>query len=109
VRKTMLNVFPSLESKNIDYAWSGSVAVTVNRMPHLGRLKPNVFFAHGFSGHGIALASLAGTLMAEAIDGTASRFDVFNKIKIPTFPGGTMLRWPGFYLGMIYFSIRDRL
>ena len=109
VRKTMLNVFPNLESKNIDYAWSGSVAVTVNRMPHLGRLKPNVFFAHGFSGHGIALASLAGTLIAEAIDGTASRFDVFSKIKIPTFPGGTMLRWPGFYLGMMYFSLRDRL
>ncbi|HJL81390.1 MAG TPA: FAD-binding oxidoreductase [Gammaproteobacteria bacterium] len=109
VRKTMLNVFPSLESKIIDYAWSGSVAVTVNRMPHLGRLKPNVFFAHGFSGHGIALASLAGTLIAEAIDGTVSRFDVFSKIKIPTFPGGTMLRWPGFYLGMIYSSIRDRL
>ena len=109
VRATMLEVYPKLAQKRIDYAWGGALAVTVNRMSHLGRLRPNVFFAHGFSGHGIALASLAGTVMAEAISGTLDRLDIFSKIKIPTFPGGTLLRWPGFYLGMLYYSIRDRL
>ena len=109
VRETMLEVYPELAQKKIDYAWGGSIAVTVNRMSHLGKLEPNVFFAHGFSGHGIALASLAGTVMAEAISGTLDRLDIFSKIKIPTFPGGTLLRWPGFYLGMLYYSIRDRL
>jgi len=48
-------------------------------------------------------------VMAEAISGTLDRLDIFSKIKIPTFPGGTLLRWPGFYLGMLYYSIRDRL
>ena len=109
VRKTMLDVFPNLKKTKIDYAWGGTIAVTANRMPHLGRLDSNVYFAHGFSGHGIAMASLAGTVLAEAIDGSTGRLDVFNKVKIPTFPGGTFLRWPGFYLGMIYYSIKDRL
>ena len=109
VRKTMLDVFPNLKQTKIDYAWGGTIAVTVNRMPHLGRLDSNVYFAQGFSGHGIAMASLAGTVLAEAIDGSTGRLDVFNKVKIPTFPGGTFLRWPGFYLGMIYYSIKDRL
>ncbi|GIT34055.1 MAG: hypothetical protein Ct9H300mP4_03740 [Gammaproteobacteria bacterium] len=40
--------------------------------------------------------------MAEAISGTLDRLDIFSKIKIPTFPGGTLLRWPGFYLGMLF-------
>ena len=73
------------------------------------RTKSGVYFSHGFSGHGVAMASLAGTIMAEAIDGLSKRFDVFNEVKIHTYPGGTLLRWPGFYLGMLYFSLRDRL
>ena len=83
--------------------------MTVNRMPHIGKLDSGVYFSHGFSGHGIALASLAGTIMAEAIDGFSKRFDVFNEVKIHTYPGGTLLRWPGFYLGMLYYSLKDRL
>ena len=80
VRETMLEVYPELAQKRIDYAWGGSIAVTVNRMSHLGKLEPNVFFAHGFSGHGIALASLAGTVMAEAINGTLDRLDIFSTV-----------------------------
>jgi gamma-glutamylputrescine oxidase len=109
VRNTMLDVFPKLEKKKIDFAWGGTIAVTVNRMPHIGKLDSGVYFSHGFSGHGVAMASLAGTIMAEAIDGLSKRFDVFNEVKIHTYPGGTLLRWPGFYLGMLYFSLRDRL
>ena len=109
VRKTMLEVYPHLHDKTIDYAWGGRIGVTVNRMPHVGRLDSNVYFAHGYSGHGVAMASLAGTVLAEAIDGTVSNLDIFSKIKIPTFPGGTLLRWPGFYLGMLYYALRDRL
>ena len=109
VRKTMLDVFPKLENKKIDFAWGGTIAVTVNRMPHIGKLDSGIYFSHGFSGHGIAMASLAGTIMAEAIDGFSKRFDVFNEVKIHTYPGGTLLRWPGFYLGMLYYSLKDRL
>ena len=78
-------------------------------MPHIGRLEKNIYFSQGYSGHGVALASLAGTIIAEAIDGEATKMDIFGKVKIPAYPGGTLLRWPGFYLGMLYYSLRDRL
>jgi gamma-glutamylputrescine oxidase len=109
VRPYMLKLFPQLKDVAIDYAWGGTLAVTVNRLPHFGRLEPNVFFAQGYSGHGISTATFAGKVIAEAITGMASRFDVFADLPIRTFPGGTLLRYPGMVLGMLYYTIRDRI
>ncbi len=109
VRKYMLRVYPQLEKTRIDYAWGGTLAITVNRMPDFGRLSSNVYYAQGFSGHGVAMASLAGQVIAEAVAGTAERFDVFARIPTRRFPGGTLLRWPGLVLGMLYYALRDKL
>ena len=109
VRPYMLRIFPQLEDAAIEYDWGGTLSVTVNRMPHFGRLRPNLYFAHGYSGHGISTANFAGKIIAEAIAGTADRFDVMADIPIHTFPGGTLLRYPGMVLGMLYFSLKDRL
>ena len=109
VRPSMLELFPQLDDVAIDYAWGGTLSVTVNRLPHVGRLQPNLFFGQGYSGHGIATASFAGKLIAEAIAGMAERFDVFAKLPMRTFPGGTLLRYPGMVLGMLYYSMKDRL
>jgi len=108
VRPKMLNLFPQLRDIKIDYAWGGTLSVTVNRLPHVGRLEPNVYFGQGYSGHGISTATFAGKVIAEAIAGVAGRFDVFARLPIHTFPGGTMLRYPGMVLGMLYYTIRDR-
>ena len=86
-RARMLRVFPQLADVRIDYAWGGEVDITLNRAPHFGRLAPNVYFLQGFSGHGIALTGIAGKLVAEAIGGTAARFDVFARIPHAQFPG----------------------
>ncbi|MCP3688304.1 MAG: FAD-binding oxidoreductase, partial [Gammaproteobacteria bacterium] len=65
VRKPMLEVYPGLADKRIDYAWGGTLAVTLNRMPHFGRLNnSNIYFAQGYSGHGVAMATLGGKIMA---------------------------------------------
>jgi len=109
VRPSMLELFPQLGDVAIDYAWGGTLSVTVNRLPHVGRLQPNLFFGQGYSGHGISTASFAGKLIAEAIAGMAERFDVFAKLPMRTFPGGTLLRYPGMVLGMLYYSMKDRL
>jgi gamma-glutamylputrescine oxidase len=109
VRPYMLELFPQLSNVRIDYAWGGTLSVTVKRFPQFGRLKPNLFFAHGYSGHGVSIANVAGKLIAEAIAGTAQRFDVMASIKALPFPGGTLLRYPGMVLGMMYYSLKDRL
>ena len=108
-RARMLNVFPQLEGVRIDYAWGGHVDITLNRAPHFGRLAPNVYFLQGFSGHGIALTGIAGKLVADAIRGTADRFDVFARIPHGNFPGGGALRRPALVLAMLWYRLRDLL
>jgi len=108
-RARMLRVFPQLADVRIDYAWGGHVDITLNRAPHFGRLAPNVYFLQGFSGHGIALTGIAGKLVAEAIHGTAARFDVFARIPHGNFPGGAALRRPALVLAMLWYRLRDLL
>lgn len=109
VRKPMLEIFPQLKDARIDYGWGGTLAITAKRMPFFQRVAPNVLSASGYSGHGVAMATLAGQILAETIDGTAGRFDVFSKMKIPAFPGGDRLRAPLLVLAMTWYSLRDRL
>jgi gamma-glutamylputrescine oxidase len=109
VRPHMLKLFPQLRDVAIDYGWGGTLSVTVNRLPHVGKLQPNVFFAQGYSGHGISTANFAGKVIAEAVTGTADRFDVFANLPNHTFPGGTLLRYPGMVLAMLYYTIKDRI
>jgi gamma-glutamylputrescine oxidase len=108
-RARMLRVFPQLNDVRIDYSWGGEVDITLNRAPHFGRLAPNVYFLQGFSGHGIALTGIAGKLVAEAIGGTAGRFDVFARIPHGNFPGGAALRRPGLVLAMLWYRMKDML
>lgn len=109
VRPYLLRVFPQLADVPLEYAWGGALGISRTRLPHLGRLAPNLFFAQGYSGHGISIASLAGRLIAEAVAGQAERFDVLATLPAPRWPGGTLLRWPLLVLGMLYYSLRDRL
>jgi gamma-glutamylputrescine oxidase len=108
-RARMLRVFPQLADARIEYSWGGFVDITMNRAPHFGRLAPNVYFLQGFSGHGIVLTGIAGKLVAEAVAGTAERFDVFARIRHRTFPGGRWLRRPALVLAMLYYRLRDLL
>ncbi|WP_413875883.1 NAD(P)/FAD-dependent oxidoreductase [Albidovulum sp.] len=109
VRKPMLEIFPQLADTRITHAWGGTLGITLNRMPHFERLKGNILTASGYSGHGVALATLGGKLAAEAIAGQAERFDLMARIPTRPFPGGTALRWPLLVLAMAWFSLRDRL
>lgn len=108
VRQHMLEVYPQLADVKIDYAWGGTLAITMRRMPSFGRSGANVYWAQGYSGHGIAMANMGGKLIAEAIAGQASRFDLFANIRHIPFPGGRWLRWPGLVAGMLYYSLLDK-
>ncbi len=109
VRPNIERVFPQLKGVAIDHAWGGRLAITMPRLPHLGRLQPNAYFAQGYSGQGVAIATLAGKLIAEAIQGQAARFDVYDSLKIPALPGGTLFRKPLLALALTWYALRDRL
>jgi gamma-glutamylputrescine oxidase len=109
MRKRVVRVFPALADVRVDYTWGGYLDITMSRAPDFGRLAPNVYYLQGFSGHGMALTGLAGKLVAEAVSGTAERFDVFARIPHRDFPGGPLLRRPSLVLAMLYYRLRDLL
>jgi len=109
VSKPMLRVFPHLRDVPLDYAWGGTLAITMKRMPYLARLAPNMLSASGYSGHGVGTAVHAGKLMAQAIQGQAEGFDLMASVPAPRFPGGAGLRSPLLALAMTWFAMRDRL
>jgi len=109
VRKPMAQIYPQLAGVQIDYAWGGTLGITMNRMPHFARVAGNIISASGYSGHGVAMATLGGKLAALAIAGQAEKFDLMAEVPSQRFPGGTALRWPLLALGMLWFSLRDKL
>jgi gamma-glutamylputrescine oxidase len=108
LRRRMAAVFPVLADAETDRVWSGRIGITVNRIPHFGRTDDDIYFVQGFSGHGVALTGLAGTILADAIMGDAERFDVMQSLRHMPFPGG-ILRTPALAIGMAWYKLRDRL
>ena len=110
VSKRMIKVFPQLQNVKIDYSWGGTLAITVNRLPHFGTLMNNkVSFAFGYSGHGLALSVLAGKLIGENIHGDHERFKFFSDINHMSIPLGSIFRRPIYSSAILYYKIRDYL
>ena len=109
LRRRMLAVFPQLADLKVTHAWGGFVDITLNQAPDFGRLGTNVYYLQGFSGHGLAIAGMAGKLLADAIAGQATRFDVLARLRHHPFPGGPLMRAPALALGMLYHRLRDVL
>ena len=66
--RSMLAVHPQLEGVAVERAWGGQVALTVDRLPHCGRID-GLWYATGCNGSGVALNTWLGHRMAAAIDG----------------------------------------
>ncbi|TYK56046.1 NAD(P)/FAD-dependent oxidoreductase [Pseudomonas synxantha] len=112
MRPKMLKVFPQLADTAIEFQWGGKIGITANRFPQVGRLKqyPNVFYAQGYSGHGLNVTHWCARLLAEAIHAGASRgLDIFSQVPHMTFPGGKALRSPLLALGMLWYRLREVL
>ncbi|MCZ4366128.1 NAD(P)/FAD-dependent oxidoreductase [Sulfitobacter dubius] len=109
LKRNMDKVFPQLKDVKIDYAWSGNFALSFSRVPQMGRIGDNTYFAHGYSGHGVTGSHTFGRILSEAIDGDLTRFDVFANVPWFPFPGGRMLRVPYSVVGSWWYGLRDRL
>ena len=109
MHRRLARIFPQAADLEVEYAWGGYLDITMSRAPDFGRLAPNIFYLQGFSGHGMSLTALAGKLVAEAVSGTAERFDVFARLPHRDFPGGPLLRRPSLVLAMLYYRLKDLL
>ncbi|KEA63150.1 Gamma-glutamyl-putrescine oxidase [Marinobacterium lacunae] len=104
-------VFPQLKGVRVEYEWGGMIGIGANRLPQIGRLPdaPNILFAQAYAGHGVNATHMAARVIAELLSGQAARFDVFDRVKHMTFPGGPALRSPLLALGMLYYRAKDLL
>ncbi|MFA7943012.1 NAD(P)/FAD-dependent oxidoreductase [Pseudomonas brenneri] len=112
MRPKMLKVFPQLADTAIAFQWGGKIGITANRFPQVGRLQqyPNVFYAQGYSGHGLNVTHWCARLLAEAIHaGVSPGLDTFSRVPHMTFPGGKALRSPLLALGMLWYRLREML
>lgn len=108
IQPNMHKIFPQLKDVKIDYAWSGNFALSFSRVPQLGKLHDRVYFAHGYSGHGVTGSHLFGQILADAINGKTDEFDTFAKVPWIPFPGGRALRVPYSVMGSWWYALKDR-
>ena len=109
IRPNLERTFPQLKGVKIDYAWTGNFLLTLSRLPQVGRLENNIYYAQGCSGHGVTYTHLIGRVLSEAIRGQTERFDVFAGLPHMPFPGGRLFRVPFTAIGALWYDMRDRL
>ncbi|HZU62516.1 MAG TPA: FAD-binding oxidoreductase [Novosphingobium sp.] len=85
LRKRMLAIYPELADVQIDYAWEGKGAADLKFLPHIGEASPKVYYTLASN---VAWAVLNGQLIAEALHGDRSRFELVAGIETPAVPIG---------------------
>jgi gamma-glutamylputrescine oxidase len=109
MRPALEKTFPRLKGVKIDFQWSGMMGISINRIPQLGKLSDNVFYAQGYSGHGIATTHIVSEIMANAITGHLEEFDTFSSCKHIRIPGSEWLGNQFLAVGMWYYLLMERL
>jgi len=109
LRPALQKTFPDLVGVDIEYSWTGTAGIVINRIPALGKISNNVYYAQGYSGHGIASSHIMARFMAEALSGTLERFDMFSQLKLTRLPVGPKTGSALIALGMLYHRLRDHL
>ena len=109
LRPGLEKTFPRLKGVAIDYAWSGMMGIVVNRIPQLGQLSDHVYYAQGYSGHGIATSHIVAEIMAKALQGHMEEFDTFAGCPQIKVPGSQWLGNQLLALGMWYYRLLEAL
>jgi len=105
----MLKVYPQLKDVQIEYEWGGKIGIVLNRVPAVGRINNNVYYCHGYSGHGVSATHAMSEVVADAIVGTMEKFDLFANMKHFRIPGSQWMGNQIIALGMLYYKLGDLL
>ncbi|WP_131113703.1 NAD(P)/FAD-dependent oxidoreductase [Lichenihabitans psoromatis] len=69
LQQAMIRTFPTLAATKVDYRWSGLVGMTLDALPHVGRIDDRTLFAVGYNGAGVAMSTLMGKYVAAMVRG----------------------------------------
>ncbi|WP_288474212.1 FAD-binding oxidoreductase, partial [uncultured Pseudomonas sp.] len=106
LRNALGQLFPSLAQTPIDYCWGGLVDMTADRLPRAGE-QDGLFYAMGYSGHGVQMSVHMGRVMAEVLEGR-SQANPWRVLDWPAIPGHFGKPWFLPLVGL-YYRVQDRL
>jgi glycine/D-amino acid oxidase-like deaminating enzyme len=109
LRRGIVEVFPELATVQLEFAWGGNVAFTRDRMPHAGRLD-GAYYAAGYCGHGVAMATFMGELVAQSLTGAMAEHPLLDRTGA-AFPAIPFYRGDPWFLPVaeFYYRLRDVL
>ena len=106
LRRGMIEVFPQLRNTKIEFAWGGTLDFCFDTMPHAGQ-NDGMYYALGYAGHGVAMATYLGTKIAEKIGGSSDEIP-FAGIPFPGAPLGLYNGKPWFLpFAGAYYKVLD--
>ncbi|MGE0422679.1 MAG: NAD(P)/FAD-dependent oxidoreductase [Reyranellaceae bacterium] len=106
--RTVNRLWPFLDAPQYEYAWSGTVGLTLDHMPHLCRLAPGVITGLGYNGRGVAMTTAMGTVLAKSLAGTPDAeldLPLSTLPKVPLFE----IRKPFIAMAIQYHRLRDAM
>ena len=86
LRKAMIGIFPELSDIPLAFKWSGLVAMTLDSMPHIGRLNDRTLFSMGYNGAGVAMSSLMGRYLAAFVRGEKPDVGLLDASRLRSIP-----------------------
>ena len=86
LRKAMVGIFPELADVALEFRWSGLVGMTLDSVPHIGRLDERTLFAMGYNGAGVAMSSLMGRYLASLLRGERPDLGLLDADRLRTIP-----------------------
>lgn len=104
--KAMTDMFPELKDIRIDYLWGGQVDMSADRLPRAGE-HAGMFYAMGYSGHGVQMSVHMGPILADMMDGRPEA-NPWADLDWPAVPGHFGKPWFLPAVG-VYYRIQDAL
>lgn len=106
LRQGMVHVFPQLRDTKLSHAWGGTLDFCFDTMPHAGKME-GIYYALGYAGHGVAMATYLGAKIAEQICGDTTDIP-FSAIPFPGAPFGLYNGRPWFLpFAGAYYKVLD--
>jgi gamma-glutamylputrescine oxidase len=111
IYRELLRLYPALAGVPFATTWGGSVDVSLDQAPTVGQMGKykNVFYALGFSGHGVNLTSVFGRIIADLIAGRGDEWRWLPFLNhLPLYTPNEPFRWLGVHLSLEYYRSTEK-
>jgi len=108
IYKRMTEVYPHLKNEHITHWWGGYFGVTKDQIPEIGRTEDGIYYAYGYSGHGVVPTHMAGRVLSDMIAGKLDDHHFSAKIKAATIPGAGKHDGILAKLALLWYGMKER-